>query len=73
MDTSPSIPFTIPFGCRPGNRTDPPSFPEKMRNVYRGVTPAVMPEATCCLLGWLGGEGVSKGVGLTWAEAGAFH
>ena len=35
--------------------------------------PAVMLEATCCLLGCLGGEGVSKGVGLTWAEAGAFH
>ena len=30
-------------------------------------------EATCCLLGSLGREGVSKGVGLTWAEAGAFH
>ena len=28
-------------------------------------------EATCCLLGSLGGDGVSMGVGLTWAEAGA--
>lgn len=27
-------------------------------------------EATCCLLGSLRQEGVSKGVGLTWAEAG---
>ena len=30
-------------------------------------------EATCCLLGSLGGDGVSMGVGLTWAAAGAFH